>query len=205
MGVFMTVALVCPALLFTINGRSLEPLLFDKVEISARPLFCAENPAVGDLLIFKHAGNHNPVVKIIKAVGGQRFSFVAVKGAYTDSSSNDDESVQTPRRLRADCGAGAGYPLTDSHSMNANRSEDNLLVVEGEIVLNSQEKAYLFSGKRAKMLRLYMDDYKGRLPPDTFLVLGDNMNGTIDSSTFGLVHINDVIGVVPHDLLPSFL
>jgi len=34
------------------------------------------------------------------------------------------------------------------------------------------------------------------IPPDTFLVLGVNASGTHDSTRYGLVHINDIVGRV---------
>jgi|GEM_PF-6965019 len=46
------------------------------------------------------------------------------------------------------------------------------------------------------MLGLYIRDYDGAIPPNTFLVLGENASGTDDSSRYGLVDISDIVGKV---------
>jgi len=44
------------------------------------------------------------------------------------------------------------------------------------------------------MLKLYEDDYHGIIPPNTYLLLGDQVNGSIDAGAFGLVDKSDIIG-----------
>ena len=51
------------------------------------------------------------------------------------------------------------------------------------------------------MLNLYVTSYQGVIPENTFLVLGNQENGTMDSSQFGLIHKNDVLYVVPGETL----
>lgn len=74
--------------------------------------------------------------------------------------------------------------------------KDSNIFVNGQIVSNSQDIPYSINKKRAAMLQLYIRDYKGIMPAHTFLVLGDNVGGTDDSSRFGLIHGNDIIGKV---------
>jgi signal peptidase I len=68
------------------------------------------------------------------------------------------------------------------------------LVINGEVVVNSQGISYTFSGNRYKMLALYERDYKGIIPENTYLLLGDQINGSVDSSVFGLIDKSDIIG-----------
>lgn len=68
------------------------------------------------------------------------------------------------------------------------------LFVNGEPVTNSEGRPYTFRAGRQQMLRLYIDGYDGVIPADTYLVLGDRPDGTLDSSRFGLVHMSDIIG-----------
>ncbi|MDD3287991.1 MAG: signal peptidase I [Alphaproteobacteria bacterium] len=77
------------------------------------------------------------------------------------------------------------------------------LAINGKIAKNSAGIAYLFSGSRSDMLNLYIKDYNGIIPPDTFLVLGDPPGGTADSTKSGLVHKNDIVGMVPKPYRPA--
>jgi type IV secretory pathway protease TraF len=44
------------------------------------------------------------------------------------------------------------------------------------------------------MLSLYEKDYKGIIPQNTYLILGDQPSGSVDSSVFGLVDKSDILG-----------
>ena len=46
------------------------------------------------------------------------------------------------------------------------------------------------------MISLYIKDYKGIIPPDTYLILGDNPFGTYDSTRFGLIDKSNIVGKV---------
>ena len=46
-----------------------------------------------------------------------------------------------------------------------------------------------------RRLKLYANDYP-IIPPNTYLILGNKPEGTIDSSVFGLVDRQDIVGVV---------
>jgi len=70
-----------------------------------------------------------------------------------------------------------------------------VLVNEAEI-RNSSDVAYRLDVPRASMLRLYEAAYNGVIPPDSYLLLGERREGSLDSSQFGLVHRADVIGKI---------
>ena len=70
--------------------------------------------------------------------------------------------------------------------------ENSVLHVNGAVVRNSAGAAYEFAAARARMLELYAHDYNGIVPPDTYLVLGDNVSGTLDSSRFGFITRADI-------------
>jgi signal peptidase I len=74
--------------------------------------------------------------------------------------------------------------------------EDGAILVNGEPAVNSRGQPYHIDARRARMLGLYIRDYNGVIPPDTFLVLGENVSGTGDSTRYGLVHISDIVGKV---------
>jgi type IV secretory pathway protease TraF len=46
------------------------------------------------------------------------------------------------------------------------------------------------------MLSLYEKDYKGVIPKNAYLLLGNRISGSVDSTTFGLVEKSDIIAKV---------
>lgn len=73
---------------------------------------------------------------------------------------------------------------------------NGLITVNGEILENSEGQIYTMPEGRLKMIALYARSYNNIIPSDTYLVLGEKVGGTTDSTRFGLVHRQDIIGVV---------
>jgi signal peptidase I len=71
-----------------------------------------------------------------------------------------------------------------------------LISVNGQILLNRQHQPYRFSGKRCQMLRLYEADYHQRIPSESYLLLGNLTDGTLDSTQFGLIGRGQLIGKI---------
>lgn len=63
------------------------------------------------------------------------------------------------------------------------------IVVNGSVLSNSEGKPYSITD--CKMLQLYVSDYPV-IPENTYLLLGDKTDGSIDSTTFGLVSGDDI-------------
>jgi len=70
------------------------------------------------------------------------------------------------------------------------------IIVNNQIVKNSEGKPYLISGNAYKMLSLYEKDYKGVIPENAYLLLGNRISGSVDSTTFGLVDKNGIVAKV---------
>jgi signal peptidase I len=70
------------------------------------------------------------------------------------------------------------------------------ILINGEILKNSQNQPYIFDERGYKMLSLYEKDYKGIIPEDAYLILGNLSQGSLDSSYFGLVGKKDILGKV---------
>jgi len=70
------------------------------------------------------------------------------------------------------------------------------IIVNNQIVRNSEDKPYLISGNAYKMLSLYENDYKGLIPENAYLLLGNRISGSVDSTTFGLVDKSSIIAKV---------
>ncbi len=70
------------------------------------------------------------------------------------------------------------------------------LRINGLLAMTSRDEPYLFTDKRAELLKLYERDFGRTIPPDSYLILGNWPNGTVDSSWFGLVSKSDILGKV---------
>lgn len=85
----------CPARLVTIRGESLSPLLHDGASVMMEPASCAGAVRRGDLVIFRTGARDLPVIKIAKAVPGDRFA-VAADGTIRVNGKNAHNSTGTP-------------------------------------------------------------------------------------------------------------
>ncbi len=61
------------------------------------------------------------------------------------------------------------------------------ILINDDIVKNSENKAYLIPEQGYRMLSLYERDFDGIIPKNAYLLLGDNIFGTLDSTRFGLI------------------
>lgn len=70
------------------------------------------------------------------------------------------------------------------------------LLINGQIVKNSQGIPYRLQGPGARLINAYAHEDKGVMPSDTYLLLGDDPSGSLDSTRFGLVSRRAIIGKV---------
>ena len=70
------------------------------------------------------------------------------------------------------------------------------ILINGYPAANSLKQPYLLSERGHKMLSLYEKDYKGVIPPNSYLILGNLAGGALDSSRFGLIGKGDILGKV---------
>jgi signal peptidase I len=70
------------------------------------------------------------------------------------------------------------------------------ILINGEILKNSQNQPYILDERGYRVLSLYEKDYKGIIPEDAYLILGNLPQGSLDSSHFGLVGKKDILGKV---------
>ena len=83
----------------------------------------------------------------------------------------------------------------DSFKLQRAGSNWNILI-NNKILKNSQGQPYNLPEAKYKMLHLYERDFNGLIPADTYLILGNLPSGSLDSTRFGLVHKNDILGKV---------
>jgi len=70
------------------------------------------------------------------------------------------------------------------------------IIINNRIVKNSEGKPYLISGNAYKMLSLYEKDYKGIISENAYLLLGNRVSGSVDSTTFGLIDKSGIVAKV---------
>ena len=136
-----------------VRGNSLSPLLNagDSVKISYG-FYDTHEVQRGDIVVCRFSFRQDPVIKLVRAVPGDRFEL-------------------------KDLGDGGA-----------------LLLINGAELKNSSGRPYKFSGKRKQMLSLYAKDYKGVIPANSYLLLGNLAEGSLDSSRFGLAGRDAIIG-----------
>jgi len=75
------------------------------------------------------------------------------------------------------------------------------IIINDEVLINSQGTRYNLAHGEHEMLHLYAQSYAksdGLIPKDTYLILGNLPQGSIDSTRFGLVHKDDILGKVAY-------
>lgn len=70
------------------------------------------------------------------------------------------------------------------------------IFINGVALRNAQYEAYAFSEKKSKMLSLYERNYKGVIPENAYLILGNLTSGSKDSTQFGLIGKSDILAKV---------
>lgn len=68
------------------------------------------------------------------------------------------------------------------------------ILVNGKVVRNSEGNPYFISGNRYKMLALYEKDFRGKIPKGVYLLLGNLVSGAVDSTRFGFVSKETILG-----------
>ena len=62
---------------------------------------------------------------------------------------------------------------------------DGKIIINGTTATNSAREPYRLSPPHAAMIALYVHDDHGIIPPEGFLVMGENPAGSIDGRRFG--------------------
>ncbi|RLG13625.1 MAG: signal peptidase I [Candidatus Nanohalarchaeota archaeon] len=70
------------------------------------------------------------------------------------------------------------------------------ILINDEAVRNSEEISYVLGEQGYRMLSLYERNYEGIIPENTYIILGNLVHGSMDSTRFGLVDKGDIVGKV---------
>jgi signal peptidase I len=139
---------------FTVQGSSMEGIFSGGDEVLALHNFyhCNEIQR-DDAVLFTFSGNPNPLLKVVRAIPGDRFGLIAGE-------------------------------------------QGTHILVNGQQLRNAQGRLYTLNEQRARLLGLYVHDYKGVIPKDAYLILGNISGGSMDSTQFGLVLRSSIIAKV---------
>jgi len=70
------------------------------------------------------------------------------------------------------------------------------ILVNNQVLKNSEALPYTLYGNKYKMLALYEKSYNNKIPEDAYLLLGNIVSGSTDSTRFGLIDKSNIIGKV---------
>jgi signal peptidase I len=68
------------------------------------------------------------------------------------------------------------------------------ILINNEAVINSKNISYCFDDRGYRRLILYEKSYQGVIPANAYFILGNAIEGTLDSTHFGLVGRQDILG-----------
>lgn len=77
-----------------------------------------------------------------------------------------------------------------------NTGKGFVLLINGREAMNSEGQNFSFSSDRARLLAQYIADYKHKIPAGAYLLLGNLSEGSVDSSQFGFVARENIVGRV---------
>lgn len=72
----------------------------------------------------------------------------------------------------------------------------SLILINGQPALTAEGEEFQLEGNEQVLLGQYVEDYNGIIPGGAYLLLGNMRFGSLDSSRFGLVSQNDILGKV---------
>jgi len=84
----------------------------------------------------------------------------------------------------------------DSFSLSRDISCGWNIIVNGQAACNHQGTKYCIGATGYRMLSLYVQSYNGIIPQDAYLVLGNLVAGSTDSTRFGLTSRGSLLGKV---------
>ena len=70
------------------------------------------------------------------------------------------------------------------------------IIINGNLLKNSKNIYYQLDERGYRMLSLYEKDYKGIIPDNAYLLLGNLPTGSLDSTRFGLIDKSGILGKV---------
>lgn len=84
----------------------------------------------------------------------------------------------------------------DKYSVVENKDKTFKVVVNEDSMENASGDAYAFSERKSRMIKLYESNFKEGIKPGVYFVFGENPGGGFDSTRFGPVTSERMVGRV---------
>lgn len=84
----------------------------------------------------------------------------------------------------------------DTFSLAKNKRGNYNIIINNQAAKNATGQTYELPAGRQRMLELYANDYQGVIPADAYLILGNQTEGSLDSTRFGLAGKEEIIGKI---------
>lgn len=88
---------------------------------------------------------------------------------------------------------GDKYSVVPSDSQNKKTFK---VVINGESMKNSRGEDYTFTERKTRMIKLYEKNYQNGIAPNVYFVFGENPRGGFDSTRFGAITSDRMVGRV---------
>ncbi len=138
-----------------VRGYSLAPLIYPGETVKLVYGYYNCHPVErGDIIAYKYTGRDAPIIKLVKAVGRDRWN------------------------------------LKENKDQNSWR-----IMVDDKPLKNSRGEFYQISRSNIRMLELYIKSYPV-LPENTYLIMGNQVSGSLDATRFGLIDKRDILGKI---------
>lgn len=172
-----------------IRGISMEPLFGPEQEVTALMGYYNCHPVErNDIILVNYSGNDDPLIKQVKIISGDQFHVEKNGEVWNIYIHPHTNGFQWKYWLSKIC---------DFNYLSPNQCKERFGVgVNGEILKNSEGKEYYLDEKRATLLRDYERQYQGIMPEDFYYILGNMSEGSVDSTRFGLIGKDQIIGKV---------
>jgi len=82
----------------------------------------------------------------------------------------------------------------DTFALAKNKQGGYNIIINNQAVKTSSGQTYELPEGRQAMLELYSSDYQGVIPPNGYLILGNQAAGSLDGTRFGLVGKEGIVG-----------
>ncbi len=84
----------------------------------------------------------------------------------------------------------------DKFAVNETSEKQFQVLINGSEMTNSKNEVYTFSDRKSRMVRLYEETFKEGIKPGAYFVFGNNPRGGFDSTRFGPVTSERLVGRV---------
>lgn len=75
-------------------------------------------------------------------------------------------------------------------------NESGRLLINGEPLKTADGKEFILDSQQKHILAMYADSYQSTVPEGAYLIFGNVAEGSVDSTKFGLVGKQDIVGKI---------